>query len=619
MEQWQSTADEQASPWQDTSDHQEPKTLGDHIQSFLDQTAALHPVRTAQGMAQMVEHPGLAANSYADQNTQLLQKAKDAWKRGDHVEAAAHAVYYLLNGIPGLGARLDTAGEKAAHGDYGGSAADTASAAVDYVVAPKVAGAVTDAATEPGALAKPARATVAAAKAGGKDVAVGAAKVAAGSALKSSGVLGDLGDSIGAYELAKSGAKQMGRGAKAGFAAGKAAWQSTAEEGAVAAKAPTEAAPSILEEPKQLGAGAIITEPPADTSGVIKGWQPTILENETKPVETAAPEPEHPPALLDDITKGLGGKSFSDLSADGQNTVRGIADRLNGKPQAPSPPPPGPLPGPIDIGEPQKSLAPKEPPKPEPAALPEIQRVPVKGSSNIESVGYDPEAQTLHVEYKGGRIYEFPNFTPAQHEAFMKAESKGKHFAREIKPLYETTGQQAKAEVPMKTDPPETSKTPAAASVVSGDFLTKQQMIDRGADGHLSRALEMEVPIDKLDGLEPVPASDEPGGQYTPGRAVTQPIEVTYDKAQDAYMVSAGNHRIAQAKANGQSTIRAFVETPPVEAQRQAAKLRVDAKRSAEPSSPLEQKLQNSIKLVKAKKPVARSSAKKLGDQLLGR
>lgn len=91
-------------------------------------------------------------------------------------------------------------------------------------------------------------------------------------------------------------------------------------------------------------------------------------------------------------------------------------------------------------------------------------------------------------------------------------------------------------------------------------LLSKKEMIDRGADGFLSRAHEMDVPLDKLDGLEPVPAADTLTGKYAPGREITQPIEVVYDAATDKYIVYGGNHRIAQARANGQKSIKAFVE-----------------------------------------------------------
>lgn len=94
-----------------------------------------------------------------------------------------------------------------------------------------------------------------------------------------------------------------------------------------------------------------------------------------------------------------------------------------------------------------------------------------------------------------------------------------------------------------------------------GDYhkeaLTKQQMIDRGADGSLSSAIETRIPLSRIDGLEPVPAME---GGYKEGTPVTQPIEVTYDPLQDRYMLSAGNHRVEQARINGEDTIPAFVE-----------------------------------------------------------
>ena len=91
--------------------------------------------------------------------------------------------------------------------------------------------------------------------------------------------------------------------------------------------------------------------------------------------------------------------------------------------------------------------------------------------------------------------------------------------------------------------------------------ISKKTMLDRGADGHLSTAYERYIPIKQLDGLEPVPANNfTASGKYIKGRKVTQPIEVAYDTAQDKFMVYGGNHRIAQAKANGQTHIKAFVE-----------------------------------------------------------
>lgn len=89
--------------------------------------------------------------------------------------------------------------------------------------------------------------------------------------------------------------------------------------------------------------------------------------------------------------------------------------------------------------------------------------------------------------------------------------------------------------------------------------LTKEQMIARGADGHLARGYERYIPVDQVDGLEPTPAAAE-GKPYFKGQPITQPIEVAYDKGQGKYMLYAGNHRMTQANINGDKYIRAFVE-----------------------------------------------------------
>jgi len=90
---------------------------------------------------------------------------------------------------------------------------------------------------------------------------------------------------------------------------------------------------------------------------------------------------------------------------------------------------------------------------------------------------------------------------------------------------------------------------------------SQKSMLERGADGHLSSAYERYVPMHKLDGLEPTPTNNESDdGKYHYGKPVKQPIEVKYDADEDKYTVYGGNHRIAQAKANGDTHILAFVE-----------------------------------------------------------
>jgi hypothetical protein len=87
--------------------------------------------------------------------------------------------------------------------------------------------------------------------------------------------------------------------------------------------------------------------------------------------------------------------------------------------------------------------------------------------------------------------------------------------------------------------------------------ITKSQMIAQGADGYLSEAVLLDIPVSKVEGREPTP--DMEGG-YEQFREITQPIEVAYDAGSGTFTLYSGNHRITQAEANGQKTIKAFVE-----------------------------------------------------------
>lgn len=107
-----------------------------------------------------------------------------------------------------------------------------------------------------------------------------------------------------------------------------------------------------------------------------------------------------------------------------------------------------------DSAKPADSISteskPAEAPEVPAEALPEIQRTVVSDlaagkSSNIESIGYHPESQRMHVEFKGGRVYEFVGVTPEEHQAFITAKSIGSHFARQIRPRFPTPGETPKA------------------------------------------------------------------------------------------------------------------------------------------------------------------------------
>lgn len=87
-----------------------------------------------------------------------------------------------------------------------------------------------------------------------------------------------------------------------------------------------------------------------------------------------------------------------------------------------------------------------------------------------------------------------------------------------------------------------------------GGFYTHRQMINAGADGHLTRGARLQhIPVADIDGREPVPSME---GSHV-GKKITQPVEVHHEDGK--YMLYAGNHRVRQAEINGQTHIPAFV------------------------------------------------------------
>lgn len=108
---------------------------------------------------------------------------------------------------------------------------------------------------------------------------------------------------------------------------------------------------------------------------------------------------------------------------------------------------------------------------------------------------------------------------------------------------------------PPQAVPPIAAPVAMSKAAFNSASLTKKEMIARGADGNLNRAIETEVPISRIEGLEPIPSME---GGYVPGRRITQPVEIKYENGQ--FILYSGNHRVQQAIANGDSKIRAFVE-----------------------------------------------------------
>jgi len=70
-------------------------------------------------------------------------------------------------------------------------------------------------------------------------------------------------------------------------------------------------------------------------------------------------------------------------------------------------------------------------------------------SSNLKAIGYDQATQTLQVDFKSGKRYQYQSVPPDVFAEFQAAESVGKFFAARIKgeffdvPLTEDDGDAA--------------------------------------------------------------------------------------------------------------------------------------------------------------------------------
>jgi hypothetical protein len=57
-------------------------------------------------------------------------------------------------------------------------------------------------------------------------------------------------------------------------------------------------------------------------------------------------------------------------------------------------------------------------------------------STNIVSVGYDQQSQTLEVEFSNGSIYQYYNVGSTLYDSFMQAPSKGQFLSAYIRSAY---------------------------------------------------------------------------------------------------------------------------------------------------------------------------------------
>lgn len=57
-------------------------------------------------------------------------------------------------------------------------------------------------------------------------------------------------------------------------------------------------------------------------------------------------------------------------------------------------------------------------------------------SSNLKSVGHDPEQSILEVEFKSGAVYQYEEVPEDVYQDMLAAESVGKYFNTQVKGSY---------------------------------------------------------------------------------------------------------------------------------------------------------------------------------------
>ena len=65
-----------------------------------------------------------------------------------------------------------------------------------------------------------------------------------------------------------------------------------------------------------------------------------------------------------------------------------------------------------------------------------MNRTPVT-STDITSIGYDPQTRTLEIEFRTGAVYRYTEVPPEEHAGLMAAESKGRYHTIHIRGIYD--------------------------------------------------------------------------------------------------------------------------------------------------------------------------------------
>jgi hypothetical protein len=365
-------------------------------------------------VGQGIAHPGYidptspggkAIQGIIESHLDQARKAKEAWDKGEHVEALGHLGAAAL---PVIGPAAAHAGERIGEGDIAGGLGEGAGL-IAGVAAPGAITKVTPGAIRAAAPAAPvARDALAGAWEGAKaPVSYGrfklpvpapiAGAVGGGIAARELGLPHEIGAVVGA-------AYPLVRGARAGIAAGRAARAAEAASEAAAATAPEAAAA-------------------ADT------------------------------AILDGIARDLAGKPFDKLDANGQAMVRQIAGKLG---QATQPPETAPQPVPAAAAAPE--AAPPAAAQPPPA---------YEGTTAPGTTVQDLIQQELATR-RAQAAAAAPVLAPETETAPIAAAHNPEDLARALRDLIARrrapAAPEAPAEASPEVGPPETPAEPATAT-----------------------------------------------------------------------------------------------------------------------------------------------------------
>lgn len=93
--------------------------------------SGINPAAQAQGLVDTAVDAAQGAPNYRSQTEGLFNQARDAFHKGDYVTASSKFVDYLLNGVPGLGASIDSVQKMGEQGDYSGMVGGSAALGVN--------------------------------------------------------------------------------------------------------------------------------------------------------------------------------------------------------------------------------------------------------------------------------------------------------------------------------------------------------------------------------------------------------------------------------------------------------------------------------------------------------